>query len=112
MKLKEPKLAKELEAGLITQLALSCAAGKWDGEDPPGDRGVLCKTTLDKAISATSVSTGAKIQAMITGLITRAAFPYALKYTGKFWEVHGRYHLLERLAAGIGAENGHYSLRN
>jgi hypothetical protein len=112
LKLKEPKLAKELEAGLITQLALSCAAGKWDGEDPPGERGVLCKTTLDKAISATSASTGAKIQAIITGLATRAAFPYALKYTGKFWEVHGRYHLLERLAAGFGSPNGHYSLQN
>jgi hypothetical protein len=112
LKLSEPKLAKELEAGLITQLALSCAAGKWDGEDPPGDRGVLCKTVLDKAIGATSSSTGAKIQNIIIGLVTRTAFPYALKYTGKFWEVHGQYHLLQRLAAGIGSENGHYSLQN
>lgn len=112
LKLKEPKLAKELEAGLATQLALSCAAGKWDGEDPPGDRGVLCRTVLDKAISATSSSAGAKIQALIVGLATRAAFPYALRYTGKFWEVHARYHLLESLAAGIGSEAGHYSLQH
>ncbi|HEX4606348.1 MAG TPA: hypothetical protein VH724_20275 [Candidatus Angelobacter sp.] len=111
LKLKEPKLAKELEAGLATQLALSCAAGKWDGEDPPGDRGVLCKTVLDKAISATSSSAGARLQALIIGLATRAAFPYALKYTGKFWEVHGQYHLLDKLTAGIAAENGHYSLQ-
>lgn len=111
LKLKDPKLAKELEAGLATQLALSCAAGKWDGEEPPADRGVLCRTVLDKAISSTSASTGSKLKAIIIGLGTRAAFPYALKYTGKFWEVHGQYHLLDRLSAGIGANSGHYSFQ-
>ncbi len=108
LKLKDPKLARELEAGQITQTALSCAAGKWDGEDPPGDRGVLCRTVLDKTISPGSASSASKIESIIVGLATGAAFPYALKYTGKFWEIHGQYHLLDHLAAGIGSA-GHYT---
>ena len=108
LKLKDPKLAKELEAGQITQMALSCAAGKWDGEDPPGDRGVLCKTVLDQSISPSSASSASRIESIIVGLATGAAFPYALKYTGKFWDVHNQYHLLDHLADEIGAE-GHYS---
>ena len=108
LKLKDPKLARELEAGQITQMALSCAAGKWDGEDPPGERGVLCKTILDQTISPSSASSAAKIQSIIVGLAAGAAFPYALKYTGKFWEIHRQYHLLDHLAAGIGSAR-HYS---
>src|ERR1700730_15550122 len=108
LKLKEPKLARELEAGQITQMALSCAAGKWDGEDPPGDRGVLCRTVLDQTITPSSASSAAKIESIIVGLAAGAAFPYALKYTGKFWEIHRQYHLLDHLAAGIGSER-HYT---
>jgi len=108
LKLKDPKLVRELEAGQITQMALSCAAGKWDGEDPPGDRGVLCKTVLDQTISPSSASSAAKIESIIVGLAAGAAFPYALKYTGKFWEIHRQYHLLNQLAAGIGSER-HYT---
>jgi hypothetical protein len=108
LKLKDPKLARELEAGQITQMALSCAAGKWDGEDPPGDRGVLCRTMLDQTISPSSASHASNIESIIVGLAAGAAFPYALKYTGKFWEIHGQYHLLDHLAAGIGSA-GHYT---
>ena len=108
LKLKDPKLVRELEAGQITEMALSCAAGKWDGEDPPGDRGVLCKTVIDKTISPSSASSAANIESIIVGLATGAAFPYALKYTGKFWDVHRQYHLLDHLSAGIGAAR-HYS---
>jgi hypothetical protein len=108
LKLKDPKLVRELEAGQITEMALSCAAGKWDGEDPPGDRGVLCKTVLDKTISPSSASSAANIESIIVGLATGAAFPYALKYTGKFWDVHRQYHLLDHLVAGIGSAR-HYS---
>jgi hypothetical protein len=108
LKLKDPKLARELEAGQITQMALSCAAGKWDGEDPPGDRGVLCRTVVDQTITPSSASSAAKIESIIAGLAAGAAFPYALKYTGKFWEIHRQYHLLDRLATGIGAAR-HYS---
>jgi hypothetical protein len=107
LKLKDPKLVRELEAGQITETALSCAAGKWDGEDPPGDRGVLCRTVLDHTISPSSASSASNIESIIVGLATGAAFPYALKYTGKFWEVHSQYHLLDHLAAGIGSA-GHY----
>jgi hypothetical protein len=108
LKLKDPKLVRELEAGQITEMALSCAAGKWDGEDPPGDRGVLCKTVVDQTISLSSASSAANIESIIVGLATGAAFPYALKYTGKFWDVHRQYHLLDHLAAGIGSAR-HYS---
>jgi hypothetical protein len=108
LKLKDPKLARELEAGQITQMALSCAAGKWDGEDPPGDRGVLCRTVVDQTITPSSATSAAKIESIIAGLAAGAAFPYALKYTGKFWEIHRQYHLLDHLATGIGAAR-HYS---
>jgi hypothetical protein len=108
LKLKDPKLARELEAGQITEMALSCAAGKWDGEVPPGDRGVLCRTVLDQTITPSSASSAANIESIIIGLASGAAFPYALKYTGKFWDVHRQYHLLDHLAAGIGSAR-HYS---
>src|SRR5206468_6316102 len=108
LKLKDPKLVRELEAGQITEMALSCAAGKWDGEDPPGDRGVLCRTVIDRTISASSVSSASSVASIIEGLAADAVFPYALKYTGKFWDVHKQYHLLNHLADGIGA-GGHYT---
>ena len=108
LKLKDPKLVRELEAGQITQMALSCAAGKWDGEEPPGDRGVLCRTVVDQTITPSSATSAAKIESIIAGLAAGAAFPYALKYTGKFWEIHRQYHLLDHLATGIGAAR-HYS---
>ena len=34
--------------------------------------------------------------------------PVALKFTGLFWDVHGQYHILERLAEGVGSNTGHY----
>jgi hypothetical protein len=111
LKTDKPKLVKELDAGLATQLALSCAAGKWDGEDPPGDRGVLCKTVLGKSISASSGTSAGNLESIIIGLGARAAFPWALKYTGRFWEVHNRYGILQTLSQGIGSASGHYSLK-
>jgi hypothetical protein len=110
LKTDNPKLAKELDAGLATQLALSCVAGKWDGEDPPGDRGILCKTVL-KSISASSVSNAGSLESLIVGLGARVAFPWALKYTGKFWSVHKQYGILQALSQGIGSASGHYSLK-
>jgi hypothetical protein len=108
LKLKDPKLAKELEAGLATQLALSCAAGKWDGEDPPADRGVLCKTVLDQSIGSASAKSASNIESILVGVVTRAAFPLALKYTGKFWDVHRQYHILDSLAQNIGSASRQY----
>lgn len=111
LKTSDPKLVKELDAGLATLLALSCAAGKWDGEDPPGDRGVLCKTVLDKGISASSATSPNNLESIIIGLGTRVAFPWALKYTGKFWDVHKQYGILQALTQGIGSATGHYSVK-
>ena len=110
LKLKDPKLAKELEAGLATQLALSCAAGKWDGEDPPADRGVLCKTVLDQSIGSASATSASSIESILLGTVTRAAFPLALKYTGKFWDVHRQYRILDSLVQNIGSPTRHYVL--
>ncbi len=109
LKPKDPKLLKELDAGLATEMALSCAAGKWDGEDPPADRGVLCKTIIDQTVSPSSANSTANIEAMITGALTRLAFPLALKYTGKFWDVHRQYHILNALTQSFAAPDGKYS---
>jgi hypothetical protein len=35
--------------------------------------------------------------------------PVALRFTGMFWDVHGRYHILEHLAEDIGSDSGHYT---
>ncbi len=108
--MKEPKLAKELAAGQAVQLALSCAAGKWDGEDPPGTRGVICKTVLDQSIGAAS-SRPSSIESIIIGAVTRIAFPLSLKYTGKFWDVYRRYHILEALTRGIASPTRNYNFK-
>src|SRR5260370_890844 len=110
LKLKEPKLAKELEAGQAVQLALSCAAGKWDGEDPPGTRGVLCKTVLGQSIGAAS-SRPSRIESIIMGAVIRIAFPLSMKYTGKFWDVYRRYHILEALTRGIASPTRNYNFK-
>jgi hypothetical protein len=111
LKLKEPKLAKELEAGLAVQLALSCLAGKWDGEDPPADRGVLCKTMQDQSLGAASGSGTSSVESIIMGTVARVAFPLSLKYTGKFWDVHRQYHVLEALTQGIASPTRSYDLK-
>ncbi len=111
LKTDNPKLVKELDAGLATQLALSCAAGRWDGEDPPADRGVLCKSVLGKGIDTSSATSAGNLKSTIIGLGARVAFPWALKFTGKFWEVHKQYGILQALSQGIGSASGHYSVK-
>jgi hypothetical protein len=44
----------------------------------------------------------------VIGVVTRAAFPLALKYTGKFWDVHRQYHILDSLAQNIGSASRQY----
>src|SRR5215469_18699704 len=44
-------LARELEAGTLTEMILSCAAGKWDGDEPTGDRGTLCRAVLERKMN-------------------------------------------------------------
>jgi hypothetical protein len=111
LKLDNPKLYKELQAGLATQIALSCAAGRWDGEDPPAERGVLCKSVLERKLVAVSPTSGSQIQSEIIGLIAGVALPWALKFTGKFWDIYAQYQLLDQLAATIGSDSGHYRFK-
>lgn len=106
LKPRDPKLAKELEAGLITQMALSCAAGKWDGDEPPGERGTVCRAVLERKMNGAA---GSQLESAIIGLAASILMPFALKFTGMFWDVHGQYHILERLGEGIGSDSGRYS---
>jgi hypothetical protein len=110
LKTSDPKLAKELQAGLAAELALSCAAGRWDGEEPPADRGVLCKSVLEHKANPLSASGSAQIESEIVGLVAGLALPWAMKFTGKFWDVYSQYQLLEQLTDSIGSESGHYRL--
>jgi hypothetical protein len=59
------------------------------------------------AIGSTS---GSELESEIIGLAANVFMPFALKFTGMFWDVHGRYHILEGLAQGIGSNSGHYAL--
>jgi hypothetical protein len=108
LKVHDPHLAKELKAGAVTQMALSCAAGKWDGDDPPGDRATLCRAVLDRKMNALANTTGSQIESEIIGLATNLAMPFALKFSGMFWDVHGQYHVLEKLAQDVGSASGRY----
>lgn len=109
LKLHDPHLASELKAGTLTEMALSCAAGKWDGDDPPADRGALCRSVLERKMNPIGNTTGSELESEIIGLATNLAMPAALRFTGMFWDVHGQYHLLERLAHDLGSTTGHYS---
>ncbi len=108
LKSQDKKLGKELEAGLATELTLSCLSGKWDGDNPQGERGLLCRSVLDK-MGAASGPKESKIESLIIGIASSAGFPLALKYTGKFWDIHSQYHILSRLSDGIGAASRHYN---
>jgi hypothetical protein len=107
LKTRDPRLAKELEAGLLTAMVLSCTAGKWDGDNPPGNIGLLCRSVLERRMN--SVSGGSKLESELIGLAAGFLVPAALKFTGMLWDVHGQYHILEGLAQDIGSNSGHYS---
>lgn len=109
LKISDPHLEKELQAGIITQMALSCAAGKWDGDNPPGDRGTLCRSVLERQMNSVATTGGSQLRNEITGLAVSLLMPFALKYTGMFWDVHGQYHILGGLTEDIGSNPGHYS---
>ena len=108
LKSHDPHLAKELEAGIITETALSCAAGKWDGDNPPGERGTLCRAVLERQVNSAGNATGSQVKNEIIGLAASLLMPAALKYTGTFWDVHSQYHVLEGLVQDIGSQGGHY----
>jgi hypothetical protein len=105
---QDSRLAKELDAGELTERALACAAGKWDGDDPPGSRGAICRSALERRM--TSASGGAGLQSEIIGMAANLLMPFALRFTGMFWDVHGKYHVLEGLSERIGSPSGRYAL--
>jgi hypothetical protein len=109
LKGKDARLGRELDAGAYTMMVISCAAGKWDGEDPPADRGVLCRSVLEKKIDSAG-GAGSRLESEIIGLASGILVPFALKYTGMFWDVHSQYHVLEHLAEGFGSDTDHYRL--
>jgi len=111
LKLSDPRLAKELQAGTVTEMAVSCAAGKWDGNDPPAERGAFCRSVLERKMNSVGGTSVSELQSEIIGLAANLVTPFALKFTGMFWDVHGRYHILERLAEGVGSNTGHYSFK-
>jgi hypothetical protein len=105
--LQDAKLAKELEAGLSTEMALSCAAGKWDGD---GNKDPICRSAFGRGAPGTGGSQGS-VGSEIIGLAANLFLPFALKYTGMFWDIHARYHVLEGLAEEIGSDSGHYRFK-
>jgi hypothetical protein len=109
LKTHDPHLIKELEAGTLTQMVLSCASGKWDGDQPPGERGTLCRSVLERRMNSVGNTSGSDIKSEVIGLAANLLTPLALKFTGMFWDVHGQYHILEGLTEGFGSASGHYS---
>jgi hypothetical protein len=108
LKVHDPHLVKELEAGIVTERVLACSSGKWDGDDPLGDQGAFCRSVLDRKMNSIGTATGSELVSEIIGLATNLAMPFALKFTGMFWDVYSQYHILEKLAEGIGSDSGHY----
>jgi hypothetical protein len=118
-KLKDQKLEQELQAGLALEVSLSCAAGRWDGEDPPADRGILCKVMnerLSSFLTGNSLASGpasgwqSELENLAGGIGAAVVFPSALQYGGKFWDIHNRYRVLDRLTNGFGSDTGAYRL--
>jgi hypothetical protein len=108
LKAHDPHLVKELKAGETTQMVLSCASGKWDGDNPPAERGALCRSVLERKMNSVGGTTGTELESEIIGLAANLVTPFALRFTGMFWDVHGQYHILEGLAQDIGSNSGHY----
>lgn len=118
-KLRGSSRARELAAGLALELTLSCAAGRWDGEDPPAERGILCKVMNEKVsslIGGMNPLTGGsssgwkfELQELAGGVGAAVAFPSALQYGGTFWDIHGRYQILGQLTKGFGSDAETYS---
>lgn len=108
LKKKDAHLGKELQAGMITEMTVSCAAGKWDGDNPPADRTAVCNSSFARQLNATGTG-GSALDSALIGLAATFLTPIALKFTGMFWDVHSQYHILENLAAGIGSSSGRYT---
>jgi hypothetical protein len=118
-KLEDQKLEQELQAGLALELSLSCAAGRWDGEDPPAASGLLCKVMneeVNSVLSGTNPLAGgtasgweSQLESLAGGISATVVLPSALQYGGKFWDIHSRYQVLDRLTYALGSDSGDYS---
>ncbi|HZR30436.1 MAG TPA: hypothetical protein VFA76_01115 [Terriglobales bacterium] len=107
LKSTNAKLFHELEAGLAVQTAISCAAGKWDGENPPAEKAALCRTLLESKVNPVATGNQGGWLGKVLGTVAGLGMPVALRYTGRFWAVHSKYNLLGHLAEGI-AGGGQY----
>ena len=110
LKAKDSRLSKELEAGILTEMAVACATGHWDGDEPPGGTGAVCRSVLDRKGGSPSAGSASQLESQVIGLAANLLMPLALRFTGMFWDIHGQYHILERLAGDIGSNSGRYNL--
>ena len=110
LKNTDSRLAKELQAGIAAEMAVSCAAGKWDGEDPPPASGAFCQSVLQNQVGSMPGGESG-IASQVLGLAAGLGVPLALRYTGRFWSVHSRYNILGRLAESIGTATGDYNFK-
>jgi hypothetical protein len=116
--LKDQRLQQELQAGLAFEISLSCVAGRWDGEDPPADRGILCKLMNERLrsfLTGNPLDSGpssdwqSQLQNLAGGIGAAVIFPSALQYAGKFWDIHTRYQVLDHLTNGFASATGDYN---
>jgi hypothetical protein len=110
LKAKDRRLSKELEAGILTEMAVACATGHWDGDEPSGASAVICRSVLSRQGGSPSAGGGSQLESQIIGLAANFLMPLALRFTGMFWDIHGQYHILERLAGNFGSNSGRYNL--
>jgi hypothetical protein len=52
-----------------------------------------------------------QIEGLVGGVAATVAFPSALHYSGKFWDVYSHYNILDQLANGFGSDTGNYRFR-
>jgi hypothetical protein len=101
-----PNLVKEYRGALALEVTLSCAAGRWDGEDLPAEQRVFCRPVSNQG-TGSLLSSRSQLKARLLGLIG-IAIPPILGLTGKFWDVQSRYDILEHLTRDIASDSGHY----
>ncbi len=109
LKSDNAKLAKELDAGMAAQMALSCAAGKWDGDEPPPEVAVICRAVISSKVNPIGTGNGSVKDEVLTAA-AKLGLPVALRWTGRFWSVYSKYNILGQLAASIGEKAGKYKL--
>lgn len=98
LKKYNPVMQKDLSNGLTLTLFMSCAAKKWDGEDPPAQRKNQCAAVMQTA-------TPGLILAPVTGGLTTAILPSP---ANEFWATELNQNIVEHLTEGFGGPSGNY----